>query len=93
MHTKDILELAALSRINITEADAESYQKDFIGIIDYITTISSLDIPTEEYYQTNLTTNMTRSDDEMYEPGSFTDDLLALAPDRDGNYFKVKKVL
>lgn len=93
MNTKDILGLAALSRLEITETDAESYQKDFAGIIDYINTISSVDVPIEENYQTNLATNMMRSDEGVYEPGSFTEDILKEAPAAEDGYFKVKKVL
>lgn len=93
MNKQDILDLAALSRLEISDTEVESYKNDFDGIIAYIDTISSIDVPAKDQYQTNLTTNIMRSDDDVYEPGVFSEDILNEAPNREGDYFKVKKVL
>ncbi len=93
MNKKEILKLAELARLNITDIEAESYKKDFEGILDYIDSIKSVEIELADHYKTNLTRNTMRSDDDVYTAGEFTRALLAEAPEVDGDYFKVKKVL
>lgn len=93
MDKKDIFKLAKLARLEITDAEAESYQKDFDGILAYIDSIKGVDVDMKGVYETNLTKNYMREDTEVYTAGQFTNDLLEAAPERDANYFKVKKVL
>ena len=93
MDKEEILHLAELARLEITDEEAEAYRKDFDGILDYINMIKEVDIEGEDHYETNLTRNLMREDDDAYQAGQFTDDILAEAPNREGNYFKVKKVI
>ena len=93
MNKEEILKLAELARLNITDIEAEGYKKDFEGILDYIDSIKSVEIELADHYETNLTRNTMRSDDDVYTAGKFSDVLLAEAPDVEGDYFKVKKVL
>ncbi len=93
MDTKEILHLAELARLDISKEEAEGYRKDFEGILEYISTIQSVDVPLEDHYETNFTRNSMREDNNSYDTGQFTDDLLNEAPNREGDYFKVKKVL
>ena len=93
MDKKDILNLAALSRLEISDSDAESYKKDFEGILNYVDSISRVEVATSDHYETNLARNYMREDTDTYEPGSFTDDILSQAPESKDGYFKVKKVL
>ena len=93
MNKEEILKLAELARLNITDIEAEGYKKDFEGILDYIDSIKSVEIELADHCETNLTRNTMRSDDDVYAAGEFSDVLLAEAPDVEGDYFKVKKVL
>jgi aspartyl-tRNA(Asn)/glutamyl-tRNA(Gln) amidotransferase subunit C len=93
MNKEEILKLAELARLDITDEEAEAYKKDFEGILNYIDTIKNVDIEADEFYETNFTRNSMRDDNDVYEAGSFTKDILAEAPNREGDYFKVKKVL
>ena len=93
MDKEEILHLAELARLNITDEEAEGYKKDFEGILNYIDIIKSVDIEFDEFYETNLTRNSMREDEDVYSAGEFTEVLLAEAPQREGDYFKVKKVL
>ena len=93
MNKEEILKLAELARLNITDIEAEGYKKDFEGILDYIDSIKSVEIELADHYETNLTRNTMRNDDDVYAAGEFSDVLLAEAPDVEGDYFKVKKVL
>ncbi len=94
MNKEDVLTLAELSRLEIPESDIESYVQDFEGIIGYINTISKVQVEEKDHYQTNLTSNILRDDEgKVYEAGIFSEDILEAAPHREGDYFKVKKVL
>jgi aspartyl-tRNA(Asn)/glutamyl-tRNA(Gln) amidotransferase subunit C len=93
MNKEEILKLAELARLNITDEEAEAYKKDFEGILNYIDTIKNVDIEADELYETNFTRNSMREDNDVYEAGSFSEAILAEAPHREGDYFKVRKVL
>ncbi len=93
MDKKDILNLAKLARLEITDKEAESYKHDFDGILAYVDMIAEVDVPMAEYYETDLTKNYMRDDNEVYDAGQFTTEILNEAPDTQDEYFKVKKVL
>lgn len=93
MNREEIKNLAKLARLGLSEGDVDSYQKDFQGILDYISTINSIKIDSYDDQIRGNTTNIMRSDDVSYKSGEFTDILLEAAPERDGDYVKVAKVL
>ncbi len=91
MNREEINELALLSRLALSDVDAESYQKDFQEILGYINTINSVDVGTTS--QQYVTTNVVRSDDLAYIPGKYTEDIMNDAPETKDGYFKVNKML
>lgn len=93
MNKEDILKLAELSRLEITDSEAELYKKDFEGILKYIDSISSVDVDFNDQDQIGVLKNVMRSDDDEYKAGEFTKDILDTAPETEDGYFKVKKVL
>ncbi|MFT6361355.1 MAG: aspartyl-tRNA(Asn)/glutamyl-tRNA(Gln) amidotransferase subunit C [Candidatus Paceibacteria bacterium] len=93
MNSEDIKELAELARLELSAEDIASYQKDFQGILDYISTINSVEIDSYDEQVRSDTTNMMREDDTAYEPGTFTEVLLEAAPRREGDYVRVDKIL
>jgi len=93
MDTEEIKKLAELARLELTEVDISAYQKDFEGILNYIKTINAVDIEGFNDHVRGDTTNILREDNEYYEPGTFKETLLDAAPERDGDFVKVAKVL
>jgi len=93
MNNEEIKDLAELARLELSEEDITQYQKDFKGILDYISTINSVDIDGFDDHVRGTNTNIIRVDDESYDPGSFTEVLLDAAPERDGDFIKVAKIL
>lgn len=93
MNKDEVIKLAELSRLEVTDDEANAYLHDFEGILGYIDTIAEISVEEKDHYQTNLTANTMRSDDEAYVAGEFTADILANAPAAEDGYFKVKKVL
>jgi|AntAceMinimDraft_13_1070369.scaffolds.fasta_scaffold29220_2 aspartyl/glutamyl-tRNA(Asn/Gln) amidotransferase C subunit len=93
MNRNDILALAQLSRLSINEDDIKKYQDSFEGILEYINSIKSVEVGGYVDQTRPTNTNTMRSDDNPYLSGEFTEDLLCVAPQREGDYLKVSKVL
>ena len=88
---KDIEKLASLARIEVTDDEKQKLQKDLESILEYVGELKNapkLEGETSEAYVKNVM----REDDEHYNPGQFTEELLAEAPDKSENYFKVKPI-
>jgi len=88
----DVKKIAKLARLRLTEAEAALYGGQLTKILDSMAELSKAD--TEGVSPTTSVlgaVNVMRDD----EPAPFADTeaLLANAPERDGPYFKVKKVL
>ena len=87
----DIEKLASLARIKLSGEEKESMSKDIESILDYVSQVKNIsadvarDIP--------VVHNVMRDDVVTHESGEYTEALLSLAPAREGNYVKVKKIL
>jgi len=90
----DVKKLARLSRLALTEAEVEKLQKEIGSILTYIDTIQKVVLPEKPASSAYLDIeNVMREDGAPHESAAFTDDLLAQAPRREGNYLKVKKII
>jgi aspartyl-tRNA(Asn)/glutamyl-tRNA(Gln) amidotransferase subunit C len=87
----DVRQLASLARLSMTEEQLQAYQKDFEGILNYIETINQADVAEVELPY--VLTNVVRDDEEAYEAGEFTNDLIGQAPQSKDAYFEVPKIL
>lgn len=88
---QDIENLANLSRIEVGSDEKERIRIEIESILEYVGQIKNLN--SEDIEKTYLIKNVLREDLVLNNPGEFTEKLLSLAPDREGNYFKVKKIL
>ncbi len=93
MERKDIEHLAKLSRIAVGEAEADALAGDITRILNYVSEIEAMTGSKEIEKKVGLLFNVMREDVDPHEPGKYTEDLLALAPERQGQYVKVKKIL
>lgn len=93
MERKDIEHLAKLSRIAVTDEEADALAKDITSILGYVCDIEEITGSKEEEKKVGALFNVMREDANPHEPGIYTEDLLNLAPERDGRYVKVKKIL
>lgn len=91
--TQDVLKLARLSKLKLTEAELAEFSEEISQIMTYIEQLASVDvsglIPTAQV--TGLTNVMRK--DEIIDYGVSTKDLLKNLPERVGNQIKVKRVL
>lgn len=89
----DVLKLARLSKISLSEDELKEFTDEINEIINYIDQLASVDVkgltPTDQV--TGLT-NVTRND-EIIDYGISTDQLLKNVPQKEANQIKVKRVL
>lgn len=90
----DVRKLARLSRLALTDAEVEKMRDDMGSILSYIDALQNVDLPATPEGSVYLDIeNVAREDGEPHETGAYTEELLAQAPKRDGNYLKVRKIL
>lgn len=93
METGDIKHLASLARIRISDDEAEDLKEDIASVLEYVSVVSEITTEGDLTKKVGPRHNIFRADEITNEPGSYTEDLLAEAPNREGNYLKVKKIL
>ena len=89
----DIQKLAGLARIRISKEELSGLEKDFEGILVYISQIQKATGGVFEEDIGNGLRNVFREDENPHESGIHTEALLAQTPKREKNYLKVKKIL
>jgi aspartyl/glutamyl-tRNA(Asn/Gln) amidotransferase C subunit len=96
MNKEEVLKLADLSRIEVSDKEAEDLTHEFGAILGYVGEISSLVTISEassKVKEDYPIRNVFRTDSGPHESGIYTEALLKSAPGRDGDYIKVKKIL
>jgi aspartyl-tRNA(Asn)/glutamyl-tRNA(Gln) amidotransferase subunit C len=90
---EDILKLARLSRLELSDSEIETFQSEISEILNYVEMLKNVDTgnlkPTSQV--TGLV-NVTRSD-EVKEYAASPDDLLKNVSTREKRYIKVKRMI
>jgi aspartyl-tRNA(Asn)/glutamyl-tRNA(Gln) amidotransferase subunit C len=89
---KEVDHVARLSRLALTDAEKERMRRELDGILSYIGKLRGLD--TEGVPPTSHAvpmTNVMREDEPR--PSLSQDEMLANAPDRSGEFFRVPKII
>ncbi len=89
----DVLKLARLARLTITDEEVEKYRAELSEILKYVEQLQNADVaglePTSQV--TGLKSVM--REDEIVDYGVTPDDLLRIAPDTEGRQVKVKRMI
>jgi aspartyl-tRNA(Asn)/glutamyl-tRNA(Gln) amidotransferase subunit C len=93
MKKEDIEQLATLARIELKEEEAVAFAEDITSILGYVSEITEITGNGEARKEVGAVYNVMREDTEPHEAGLYTEDLLKAAPERSGQYVKVKKIL
>ena len=89
---EDVEHVARLARLELSEADKERMRLELDGILSYIDKLRALDI--EGVEPTSHAVPMTNVMREDVPRASFPQaDMLANAPDRSGDFFRVPKII
>ena len=92
--TDEVKKLAELARLALTDEEVTKMQREVESILSYVGTIQKIDLAASDDPSPHLTlTNVMREDTEPEAGNTYTEDLLAAAPQRDGRFIKVKKIL
>lgn len=89
---EQVHKVAFLARLNLTPAEEETFTTQLSSILEYFEQLSELD--TEDVQPTFRAidvSNITRPD--TLEPCPDREDILNCAPDREGDFFKVPKII
>jgi aspartyl-tRNA(Asn)/glutamyl-tRNA(Gln) amidotransferase subunit C len=89
----DVLKLAHLARLDLTEEEVEEFSGELTAILEYVEQLGSVDVKgLEPTHQVTGLTNVTREDeirDYGYEPKT----LLKNLPNQQADHIKVKRML
>jgi len=99
MEIRDIEKLAKLARIELTDAEKETFAKDLENILKYVDQIREV-VTDDNSAAADFGTgalpdvyNVLREDSNAHESGQFTEKILAQAPATQDGFVKVKKIL
>ena len=90
--TEEVLHLGQLGRITITPEQAEQLKDEIGSILSYVGQVKDIAGDIGEK-QVGARFNVMREDEVTNEPGAHTEAILNAAPERDGQFVKVKKIL
>ncbi|HTH72438.1 MAG TPA: Asp-tRNA(Asn)/Glu-tRNA(Gln) amidotransferase subunit GatC [Candidatus Pristimantibacillus sp.] len=90
---EDVLKLARLARLTITDEEVEKYRAELSEILHYVEQLQSADV--EGLQPTSQVTGLKNvmAEDEIVDIGVTPDDLLKIAPHTEGRYVKVKRMI
>jgi aspartyl-tRNA(Asn)/glutamyl-tRNA(Gln) amidotransferase subunit C len=89
---KQVMKVAKLARLQLTEAEIEEFTGQLIAILDYVEKMNELDTADVQPLTHCLPiSNVLRED--VIKESLGTEKTLANAPEHDGDFFKVPKIL
>lgn len=90
---EDVLKLAQLSRLDLTDEEVDEYLKELTKVLQYVEQLQNVDVdglkPTTQV--TGLANVM--REDTVKDYGISRDDLLRLAPQTQDGHLKVKRMI
>ena len=89
----DVLKLARLARLELTDEEVEEFSQELTAILDYVEQLQSVDVSgVEPTHQISGLTNVMRAD-EIRDYGYEPKDLLQGVPETQDKQIKVKRML
>jgi len=92
LSSKEVLKVGTLSRIRLTPEEVEKFSSQLSGILDYVDKLRELDTQGVEPLAHALPIHNVLRPDEP-RPGLAPEQALAGAPQADGDFFRVPRVL
>lgn len=89
----DVLKLARLARLSLTDDDVEEFRKELSAVLQYVAQLDTVDVEgLEPTTQVTGLKNVMR-EDEVVDYGVSPADLLRLAPQNQDGHVKVKRMI
>ena len=93
---KDVVRVAELAYLDLSEDELEKYRRQIDEILDYISKLNELDTsgvePMAQVLADDQAADATMRED-LVVPSAVADDVLRQAPDPEPPYFRVPKVI
>lgn len=89
---EEVKKLAALARVEVEPGELERFTKEFEAILSYVSQLDALDLPKDLATAPRLR-NVLREDADPTPPGTWTKKLVALFPEKEGDYLAVKQII
>lgn len=93
MERDEVLHLAHLARIAVTDEEAERFTNEIDAIVSYVGTVTNVATDAPEQPTVGAVHNVFRADEVTNEPDQYTDTFLQAMPETDGRFMSVKKIL
>ncbi len=93
MEKEDIVHLAKLSRIRISDSEAEALREDIESVLAYVSEIDAITADTGITKTVGSVYNVFRQDIVTNEADSYTQAILQEAPNVKGRHLLVKKII
>ena len=94
---EDVLRVAELAYLDLSEAELETYRAQIDEILEYIGKLNELDTanvePMAQVLSDDQTADATLRDDVLVACGDVAGEILKQAPDPESPYFRVPKVI
>ena len=85
--------IAALARLKVEEAEEERYVRELQAILSYVEELQDLNVEGVEPTSTVVAGSPSPLRPDEERPCDVREEALAQAPDRDGEYFRVPRVV
>ncbi len=89
---EEVIHIAKLARLELTDQEIENMQKDLSSILDYFKLLNKVKSGKQKTQQKE-TKNVLRKDEAMPKTASLANNLVQAAPDKKDGYIKVKSIL
>jgi aspartyl-tRNA(Asn)/glutamyl-tRNA(Gln) amidotransferase subunit C len=84
--------IARLARIKVTDEEAKALEKELSGILDWVKQLDEVDVGNVEPMTRVIPMTLRKRDDKVTD-GEIPEQVLANAPQREGDFFVVPKVV
>ena len=89
---EEVIKIARLARIGVTDAEVEKFQKELSAVLDYVEDLKQVNVEgLEEVAQVTGLVNVQR-EDKAIDYGN-REEILSQAPEIKDGYYKVKAIL
>jgi aspartyl-tRNA(Asn)/glutamyl-tRNA(Gln) amidotransferase subunit C len=92
LDTKTVARIAQLARIEVPDSDLEPLAKELSNILTWIEKLNEVEIDGVEPMTSVVEMDLRRREDVVND-GDRAEDVLANAPEREGDFFVVPKVI
>ena len=93
INKKEIHKIASLAKIDIQNNELDEYSKQISKILEYINILNEVDTSNVDEFSNDLLNENQNLRKDIPEESLDREKVMKLAPDSDGVYFKVPKVI